>query len=171
MFHTMRINCILSVSHYQHAANLFRWSFDLCCMQRSHTVVGPVLCPAVSLSLQESQFFHHYELCLSGPPLGEGSFSVCRKCRHKQNGRDYAVKIVSRRWACTSAVIVWGCVGVCHSMSLPRWVSSLLGWRQTRRGRLLHWDIANPTQILSSCTKFTLIRYSRSRGRFYYHRN
>lgn len=50
-----------------------------------------------SLVLQESQFFQHYELCLSGPPLGEGSFSVCRKCRHKQSEREFAVKIVSRR--------------------------------------------------------------------------
>lgn len=48
--------------------------------------------------VQESQFFQHYELDLHGPPLGEGSFSVCRKCRHKQNGHEYAVKIVSRRW-------------------------------------------------------------------------
>ncbi|XP_023132113.1 ribosomal protein S6 kinase alpha-4 [Amphiprion ocellaris] len=50
-----------------------------------------------SAMLQESQFFQHYELCLHGPPLGEGSFSVCRKCRHKQTGHEYAVKIVSRR--------------------------------------------------------------------------
>lgn len=41
----------------------------------------------------------HYELCLQGPPLGEGSFSVCRKCRHKQSGQEYAVKIISRRCA------------------------------------------------------------------------
>uniref|UniRef100_A0A671U522 non-specific serine/threonine protein kinase n=1 Tax=Sparus aurata TaxID=8175 RepID=A0A671U522_SPAAU len=47
--------------------------------------------------VQESQFFQHYELCLSGPPLGEGSFSVCRMCRHKQSNHEYAVKIVSRR--------------------------------------------------------------------------
>ncbi|XP_026227165.1 ribosomal protein S6 kinase alpha-4 [Anabas testudineus] len=50
-----------------------------------------------SAMLQESQFFHHYELYLQEPPLGEGSFSVCRKCRHKQSGHEYAVKIVSRR--------------------------------------------------------------------------
>lgn len=49
--------------------------------------------------VQESQFFQHYELCFQGPPLGEGSFSVCRKCKHKQTGHEYAVKIVSRRWA------------------------------------------------------------------------
>uniref|UniRef100_A0A4W6F0A9 Ribosomal protein S6 kinase n=1 Tax=Lates calcarifer TaxID=8187 RepID=A0A4W6F0A9_LATCA len=53
--------------------------------------------PSTDRLFQESQFFHHYELCLHGPPLGEGSFSVCRKCRHKQSGHDYAVKIVSRR--------------------------------------------------------------------------
>uniref|UniRef100_A0A8C9ZM32 Ribosomal protein S6 kinase n=1 Tax=Sander lucioperca TaxID=283035 RepID=A0A8C9ZM32_SANLU len=50
-----------------------------------------------SAMLEESHFFQHYELCLHGPPLGEGSFSVCRKCRHKQTGHEYAVKIVSRR--------------------------------------------------------------------------
>uniref|UniRef100_A0A8C5EAQ1 Ribosomal protein S6 kinase n=1 Tax=Gouania willdenowi TaxID=441366 RepID=A0A8C5EAQ1_GOUWI len=50
-----------------------------------------------SARLKESQFFLHYELCLLGPPLGEGSFSVCRKCRHKQTGHEYAVKIISRR--------------------------------------------------------------------------
>ncbi|XP_056140404.1 ribosomal protein S6 kinase alpha-4 [Lampris incognitus] len=50
-----------------------------------------------SAMLQESQFFQTYELCLQGPPLGEGSFSVCRKCRHRQSGLEYAVKIVSRR--------------------------------------------------------------------------
>uniref|UniRef100_A0AAQ4QY43 non-specific serine/threonine protein kinase n=1 Tax=Gasterosteus aculeatus aculeatus TaxID=481459 RepID=A0AAQ4QY43_GASAC len=54
-------------------------------------------CDSFHLFFQESQFFQHYELCLHGPPLGEGSFSVCRKCRHKQTGNEFAVKIVSRR--------------------------------------------------------------------------
>uniref|UniRef100_A0A7N8XZU6 Ribosomal protein S6 kinase n=1 Tax=Mastacembelus armatus TaxID=205130 RepID=A0A7N8XZU6_9TELE len=53
--------------------------------------------PSTDRLFQESQFFQHYELYLNGPPLGEGSFSVCRKCRHKQSGHEYAVKIVSRR--------------------------------------------------------------------------
>lgn len=65
-------------------------------MSSSLEETRPVTSGCVSL-VQESQFFHHYELCLGGPPLGEGSFSVCRKCLHKQSGRDYAVKIVSRR--------------------------------------------------------------------------
>uniref|UniRef100_A0A8C2G006 Ribosomal protein S6 kinase n=1 Tax=Cyprinus carpio TaxID=7962 RepID=A0A8C2G006_CYPCA len=38
---------------------------------------------------QESQFFQHYELCLQGAPLGEGSFSICRKCRHRQSGQEF----------------------------------------------------------------------------------
>uniref|UniRef100_A0A8C6LNK9 Ribosomal protein S6 kinase n=1 Tax=Nothobranchius furzeri TaxID=105023 RepID=A0A8C6LNK9_NOTFU len=50
-----------------------------------------------SAMLKESQFFLHYDLDLHSPPLGEGSFSVCRRCRHKQTGHEYAVKIVSRR--------------------------------------------------------------------------
>ncbi|XP_061607190.1 ribosomal protein S6 kinase alpha-4 isoform X2 [Phyllopteryx taeniolatus] len=50
-----------------------------------------------SAMLAESQFFLNYELRLQGPPLGEGSFSVCRQCTHKQSGLEYAVKIVSRR--------------------------------------------------------------------------
>uniref|UniRef100_A0A3B4AZM4 Ribosomal protein S6 kinase n=1 Tax=Periophthalmus magnuspinnatus TaxID=409849 RepID=A0A3B4AZM4_9GOBI len=55
-----------------------------------------------SAMLRESPFFLNYELCLLGPPLGEGSFSVCRKCRHKQTGNEYAVKIVSRRMEANS---------------------------------------------------------------------
>uniref|UniRef100_A0A669DL97 Ribosomal protein S6 kinase n=1 Tax=Oreochromis niloticus TaxID=8128 RepID=A0A669DL97_ORENI len=67
------------------------------------TGMDPVYSPAITPNtsplamLQESQFFQHYELCFQGPPLGEGSFSVCRKCKHKQTGHEYAVKIVSRR--------------------------------------------------------------------------
>uniref|UniRef100_A0A8C7JBD4 Ribosomal protein S6 kinase n=1 Tax=Oncorhynchus kisutch TaxID=8019 RepID=A0A8C7JBD4_ONCKI len=50
-----------------------------------------------SAMLADSTFFQLYELCLQGAPLGEGSFSVCRKCRHHQSGHEYAVKIISRR--------------------------------------------------------------------------
>ncbi|XP_070299851.1 ribosomal protein S6 kinase alpha-4 [Salvelinus sp. IW2-2015] len=52
---------------------------------------------SLSCPLQDSTFFQLYELCLQGAPLGEGSFSVCRKCRHHQSGHEYAVKIISRR--------------------------------------------------------------------------
>jgi ribosomal protein S6 kinase alpha-5 len=32
--------------------------------------------------------------------LGDGSFSVCRRCVHKTSGQEMAVKIVSRRVDC-----------------------------------------------------------------------
>lgn len=31
--------------------------------------------------------------------MGQGSFSVCRRCRQRQSGLEFAVKILSRRWA------------------------------------------------------------------------
>lgn len=51
------------------------------------------LCP------QDSPFFQQYELDLREPALGQGSFSVCRRCRQRQGGQEFAVKILSRRWA------------------------------------------------------------------------
>ncbi|XP_046341997.1 ribosomal protein S6 kinase alpha-5-like isoform X2 [Haliotis rufescens] len=50
--------------------------------------------------LKNSPFFQHYDLDLKDPPLGDGSFSICRKCRHKQTNIQYAVKIISRRVEC-----------------------------------------------------------------------
>ncbi|XP_039278772.1 ribosomal protein S6 kinase alpha-5 [Nilaparvata lugens] len=47
---------------------------------------------------QDSPFFELYELDLErGGILGDGSFSVCRRCVEKATGRQFAVKIVSRR--------------------------------------------------------------------------
>lgn len=50
------------------------------------------------LCLQDSPFFQQYELDLREPALGQGSFSVCRRCRQRQGGLEFAVKILSRRW-------------------------------------------------------------------------
>ena len=47
--------------------------------------------------MQNSPFFQIYEINLREEILGDGTFSVCRKCRHKQTGKEYAVKIVSKR--------------------------------------------------------------------------
>lgn len=124
--------------------------------------------------VQESQFFQHYELCLSGPPLGEGSFSVCRMCRHKQSNHEYAVKIVSRRlvemWCCSCICVI--AFGLCafYFITVIWWHKSekvvvdaecvfwLLGWRQTPRGRSLLWGNVSLTQTSSSCMKSTQIR-------------
>ncbi|XP_059574414.1 ribosomal protein S6 kinase alpha-4 isoform X1 [Alligator mississippiensis] len=51
---------------------------------------------ALSAIMKDSPFFQRYELA-PGPALGQGSFSVCRRCRHRQSGAEFAVKILSRR--------------------------------------------------------------------------
>ncbi|XP_022254813.1 ribosomal protein S6 kinase alpha-5-like, partial [Limulus polyphemus] len=57
--------------------------------------------PSASLLLatkfKNSSFFQKYELVIKEGLLGDGSFSVCRKCIHKQTGVEYAVKIISRK--------------------------------------------------------------------------
>ncbi|KAG9333536.1 hypothetical protein JZ751_011416 [Albula glossodonta] len=52
---------------------------------------------ARSAMMKDSLFYTHYELDLKEPALGEGSFSICRRCTHKKTGQKYAVKIVSKR--------------------------------------------------------------------------
>lgn len=44
---------------------------------------------------KDSPFFQKYSIELSSPLLGDGSYSVCRKCIHRQTGKEYAVKIIS----------------------------------------------------------------------------
>ncbi|XP_042295620.1 ribosomal protein S6 kinase alpha-4 isoform X2 [Sceloporus undulatus] len=52
---------------------------------------------ARSAMMKDSSFFQKYEMDLKEPPLGEGSFSLCRRCRQRQNGAEFAVKIISKR--------------------------------------------------------------------------
>lgn len=55
--------------------------------------------------LQDSQFFQIYDLDLErGGILGDGSFSVCRRCIERSTGKAYAVKIVSRQVDCTQEI-------------------------------------------------------------------
>ncbi|XP_043828001.1 LOW QUALITY PROTEIN: ribosomal protein S6 kinase alpha-4 [Dromiciops gliroides] len=51
---------------------------------------------ARSAMMQDSPFFQLYELGPPEPALGQGSFSVCRRCRQRQSGQEFAVKILSR---------------------------------------------------------------------------
>uniref|UniRef100_A0A8D0DRD2 Ribosomal protein S6 kinase n=1 Tax=Salvator merianae TaxID=96440 RepID=A0A8D0DRD2_SALMN len=52
---------------------------------------------ARSAMMKDSPFYLHYELDLKEKPLGEGSFSICRKCLHKKTNQEFAVKIISKR--------------------------------------------------------------------------
>lgn len=55
--------------------------------------------------LQDSQFFQIYDLDMErGGILGDGSFSVCRRCIERSTGKAYAVKIVSRQVDCTQEI-------------------------------------------------------------------
>ncbi|XP_062901177.1 ribosomal protein S6 kinase alpha-5 isoform X1 [Mobula hypostoma] len=52
---------------------------------------------ARSAMMKDSPFYQHYDLDLKDSSLGEGSFSICRRCRNKKTGQEFAVKIVSKR--------------------------------------------------------------------------
>ncbi|XP_076264850.1 ribosomal protein S6 kinase alpha-5-like isoform X1 [Rhynchophorus ferrugineus] len=54
--------------------------------------------------LGDSPFFQQYEMDFNEDNLGDGTFSVCRKCVNKATGREYAVKIVSRSRDCTQEI-------------------------------------------------------------------
>ncbi|KAM6202144.1 ribosomal protein S6 kinase alpha-5 isoform 5-T5 [Rhynchocyon petersi] len=52
---------------------------------------------ARSAMMKDSPFYQHYDLDLKDKPLGEGSFSICRKCIHRKSNQAFAVKIISKR--------------------------------------------------------------------------
>lgn len=75
----------------------------------SDDLLKPVIKPDISSTLvrcqiNESLFFQSYDIDLNEQILGDGSFSVCRRCVHKQTGKEYAVKIVSRKTDCTQEI-------------------------------------------------------------------
>ena len=43
-------------------------------------------------------------MVLSEANLGDGSFSVCRRCSLNENGQEFAVKIISRRVDCSKEI-------------------------------------------------------------------
>lgn len=58
----------------------------------------------VQCRLNDSPFFQTYDIDLNEEILGDGSFSICRRCIQKSTGREYAVKIVSRKTDCTQEI-------------------------------------------------------------------
>ncbi|KAL1516120.1 hypothetical protein ABEB36_000041 [Hypothenemus hampei] len=54
--------------------------------------------------LENSPFFQQYEMDLNEPILGDGTFSICRRCIHKTTCKQYAVKIISRVRDCTQEI-------------------------------------------------------------------
>ncbi|XP_062617568.1 ribosomal protein S6 kinase alpha-5-like [Saccostrea cucullata] len=84
-----------------------------------NTISNNLLCPDSSNQPKDIQiryashfknslFFQQYEIDLSEKPIGDGSFSICRKCLHKATQKQYAVKIISRRLDCSQEVNLLG---------------------------------------------------------------
>ncbi|XP_064483785.1 ribosomal protein S6 kinase alpha-5-like isoform X2 [Ornithodoros turicata] len=64
----------------------------------------PSVSQLLAAKFKNSPFFQNYDLITKEGILGDGSFSICRKCIHKKTGQMYAVKIISRRLDTTQEV-------------------------------------------------------------------
>ncbi|CAH0546581.1 unnamed protein product [Brassicogethes aeneus] len=58
----------------------------------------------LNCKLNNSPFFQAYEIDLNEDILGDGTFSVCRRCVQKSTGKEFAVKIVSKSRDCTQEI-------------------------------------------------------------------
>ncbi|XP_068918407.1 ribosomal protein S6 kinase alpha-5-like isoform X3 [Tenebrio molitor] len=73
----------------------------------------------INCKINNSQFFQTYDIDLNEPILGDGTFSVCRRCVNLQTGREYAVKIVSRKKDCSQEInLLRACQGHANVVSL-----------------------------------------------------
>uniref|UniRef100_A0A8C5ESY5 Ribosomal protein S6 kinase n=1 Tax=Gouania willdenowi TaxID=441366 RepID=A0A8C5ESY5_GOUWI len=81
---------------------VIRDELDVSNFAHEFTEMDPTYSPAAlpqncGRIFQDSPFYMSYEMDLRDSALGEGSFSICRRCTHKKTGQKYAVKIVSKR--------------------------------------------------------------------------
>ncbi|XP_054282176.1 ribosomal protein S6 kinase alpha-5-like isoform X2 [Macrosteles quadrilineatus] len=59
----------------------------------------------IACKFKNSAFFQNYNINLERDGLlGDGSFSICRRCTEKTTGHQYAVKIVSRKIDCKQEI-------------------------------------------------------------------
>lgn len=90
-------NRTLHPSHHQQQHYQKNLSSNQQCNRVSYRARKPDLSSLLPSKFCNSLFFQNYDLKIKEAILGDGSFSVCRKCVHKGTGLEYAVKIVSRR--------------------------------------------------------------------------
>lgn len=68
----------------------------------------------VNCKTLNSPFFQAYDINLKESILGDGSFSVCRRCVNKETKKEYAVKIISKRIDCSKEINI---LKVCKGQS------------------------------------------------------
>ncbi|CAH1124929.1 unnamed protein product [Ceutorhynchus assimilis] len=69
--------------------------------------------------LDDSPFFQQYDMDLSEPALGDGTFSICRRCTHKASGKEFAVKIIGKVRDCTQEInLLRACQGHANIVNL-----------------------------------------------------
>lgn len=73
--------------------------------------------------LNDSPFFQTYDIDFDEDIVGDGTFSICRRCIHKSTGKEYAVKIVSRARDCTQEVnLLRACQGHPNIVTLHEFI-------------------------------------------------
>ncbi|CAH1981370.1 unnamed protein product [Acanthoscelides obtectus] len=73
--------------------------------------------------LKDSPFFQSYDVDFTEDIVGDGTFSICRRCVHKSTGKEYAVKIVSRARDCTQEInLLRACQGHPNIVTLHEFI-------------------------------------------------
>lgn len=73
--------------------------------------------------LNNSPFFQAYDINFDEDIIGDGTFSICRRCTHRATGKEYAVKIVSRKRDVTQEVnLLRACQGHPNIVTLHEFI-------------------------------------------------